>query len=221
MAFLISIFKILHISAGSLALISGLISILFRRKIRYHRPFGKLYFLCMTIIFITALVMASVNFNLFLLFIGIFTYHSSLTALRSLKLKTLHLGQKPMKQDWIIEICNCLANAGLLSLGIYSAIEGRLQEGIVAIAFSVIGLRNSQQNIRRLKGRVTDNSYWLTAHIAGMLGSYIGAITAFTVNNNRWLGLPDAVAWLGPSLVLVPFIIYETSRISKKVIITA
>jgi hypothetical protein len=58
-------------------------------------------------------------------------------------------------------------------------------------------------------------------HLGGMLGSYIGAFTAFLVNNNnRWIHAPQIIAWLGPTIVLVPLIIYELNkRKSKKSIV--
>ena len=69
--------------------------------------------------------------------------------------------------------------------------------------------------VRRLRGKIKEDNYWLIAHIRGMLASYIGAITAFTVNNNRWMHLPVIVAWLGPTIVLIPFILSQTSSLKK------
>ena len=94
-------------------------------------------------------------------------------------------------------------------------IKYEVQGGIIAVVFGIIGLRGSQSNLKRLRGQVTGKNYWLIAHIAGMLGSYIGAITAFVVNNNRWLGLPEIVVWLGPTVIIVPFIFYETAKFKK------
>jgi hypothetical protein len=54
-------------------------------------------------------------------------------------------------------------------------------------------------------------------HLGGMLGSYIGAFTAFLViNNSRWIHAPEIVAWLGPTIVLVPLIIYELNKRNSK-----
>lgn len=207
--------KILHIAAGTLALLSGLAAILLRKNVKKHRPAGKIYFWCMSLIFFSSLFMATYKFNFFLFFINIFTFHSALTAYRSLKLKNLHSGQKPNPGDWVIELLNLIANFSLVGFGIYLFSNNAVQGGIIASVFGCIGINNSLVNIKRLRGRVKGNNYWLLAHISGMLGSYIGAITAFTVNNNRWMGLPDVVAWLGPTLVLVPLMVYELSRFKK------
>jgi hypothetical protein len=49
-----------------------------------------------------------------------------------------------------------------------------------------------------------------------MLGSYIGAFTAFFVNNNaRWIHLPEIIAWLGPTAFITPLIIFELRKYKK------
>jgi hypothetical protein len=78
-------------------------------------------------------------------------------------------------------------------------------------------LRGNQNTINRFRKKLVYKNYWLLAHISGMLGSYIGAITAFTVNNSRNIPLPNIVLWLGPTVFLVPLIIYELRRHQKKV----
>lgn len=207
--------KIIHITAGCLALVSGLLAILLRKNVNKHRPMGKFYFWCMTTIFITSIPMAVYKFNLFLFFINIFTYHSTTTAYRSLKLKHLHEGQKPLTVDWLIEYTNILANLSLIIYGIYYSFAYEWQGGVIAFVFGSTGLNSSRLNLERLKGKIKHKNYWVIAHIGGMLGSYIGAITAFTVNNNRWIGMPDVVAWLGPTVILVPFILKQTSHFKR------
>lgn len=213
---IITVSRIIHIAAGTLALLCGLGAILSRKKIKRHRPFGLIYFWCMTVIFVTSFYLSIYRGNLFLLFIGIFTFHASYTALRSLKLKELHLGQKPLTRDWLIEIFNISANLGLIGIALFYITHGNAQFGIISVVFGMIGLRGSFSNIKRLRGKIKMANYWLITHISGMLASYIGAVTAFTVNNSRWLRLPDVVLWLGPSVVLVPFIIYETNKFKNR-----
>jgi len=211
----ITISRIVHIIAGSLALLSGLGAILARKKVKVHKPFGKIYLYSMWVIFITAMYLSIYRQSVFLFFIGVFTFHSCITAFRSLKLKKLHLGQKPLKTDWAIEGFNVLACGGLIILGIILLLKNNIEFGIICSVFGVIGIRLSASNIKRLRGKVKGANYWLLSHIGGMLGSYIGAITAFTVNNNRWMGMPQVVAWLAPTLIIVPFIFYEIARFQK------
>jgi hypothetical protein len=216
----IRISLIIHVAAGMLALLSGLGAILLRNNVKQHRPFGRIYFWCMTVVFTTAVYVSAAHGNLFLFCVAFFTYYSCLTAYRSLRLKKLHAGQKPPALDWWIEGLFGFMHTAFIALGIYLLAKQNLQFGIICLVFGLLGARANQLNIQRLRGRVSHSNYWLLAHIGGMLGSYIGAITAFMVNNNnRFLHLPQIVAWLGPAVILVPLIVYEVNRFKKKAVL--
>jgi len=210
---------LLHVIAGCVSLLSGLGAIVFRNKIKQHRPFGSVYFWAMTVVFVTSLYVSLYKQNWFLFFISIFTYHACFTGVRSLKLKKLHLDQKPAWYDWAIDVANILINISLIILGIL-IIQNQIQFAIICMVFGSIGIRGSYSNIKRYQGKIKEKNYWLMQHIGGMLGSYIGAFTAFLVNNNnRWIHAPQIFAWLGPTIVIVPLIIYEVNkRKSKKTI---
>lgn len=208
--------KIIHISAGATALISGLLAILFRKRVNTHKPFGRIYFWSMTVIFVSAIYMAFVKFNVFLFCVAFFTYYACLTAYRALRLKRLHLNQEPDRVDWIIEAffgSMHLAFAGFAVLKLYNA---QYTLGTISLVFGLLGLQGNYSTIMRLKKRLAFKNYWLLAHISGMLGSYIGAITAFTVNNYERIPLPPIVLWLGPTVLIVPLIVYETKQQAKK-----
>lgn len=190
-------------------------AILLRNNIKRHRPFGKIYFWCMTIIFITSLYVSIYKSIWFLLFVSVFSYYACITAFRSLQLKKLHKDQKPKPIDWIIEVFNLLLNLSFITFGIL-IVKSNLSFAIICFVFGVLGLNGSRQTIQKLRGKIVYKNYWLIGHIGGMLGSYIGAITAFLVNNNyRWIHAPELVAWIGPTVVIVPFIIYETGKYKK------
>lgn len=201
--------KILHISAGALALISGLFAIVFRKKVNMHKPIGRIYFWSMTVIFTSAIYMAFVKFNVFLFCVAFFTYYACLTAYRALRLKRLHLDQNPDKLDWVIEAFFGSMHLAFVVFACYQLYKGQLSLGIVSVVFGIFGLQGNYSTIQRLRKRLAFKNYWLLAHISGMLGSYIGAITAFTVNNYERIPLPPIVLWLGPTVLLAPFIVYE------------
>lgn len=208
---------IVHVTAGCLALLAGLAAILLRNNVKKHRPFGKIYFWCMTVVFVTAIYVSVYRNNVFLFCVAFFTYYSCLTAYRSLKLKKLHAGQQVPKTDWLIEALFGLVHVGMIVFGITLFTDGNTEFGIITMIFGALGLRANYLNIKRLRGNITYSNYWLLMHISGMLGSYIGAITAFLVNNNaRWIHMPHMVAWLGPTVMLAPLIIYEVNRFKKK-----
>ena len=210
------IVKIIHIVVGSLALLAGLSAILLRNKVKLHRPFGKIYFWCMTIIFFSSTFMSIYHSNLFLLCVGFFTYYSAITAYRSLQLKKLHLDQNPAKIDWAIEIFFGAVHIGFVSYAIFLIVNGHPNFGIISLVFGLIGVRSNISTIKRLRKILEWRNYWLLAHIGGMLGSYIGALTAFLVNNTKYIDLPGIIFWLGPTVIFVPLIFYEINKHQKK-----
>ena len=208
--------KIIHIVAGTLALLTGLFAILFRNKVKIHRPLGRIYFWCMTLIFFSAIYMSFVKTNVFLFCVAFFTYYACLTAYRALRLKKLHLDQKPSRFDWGVEIFFGGMHLAFVLFALYQFTKGETTLAIVSLVFGVFGIQGNLNTIKRFRKRLVFKNYWLLAHIGGMLGSYIGAITAFTVNNSKHIPLPSVVLWLGPTAFLVPFIIYELRRHERK-----
>jgi hypothetical protein len=127
----------------------------------------------------------------------------------------LHAEQTPAWYDWGIEIFFGLMHLAFIVTGMVF-FKTDLSFGIISCVFGFIGLRGNYDNINRLRKKLTFKNYWLLAHIGGMLGSYIGAITAFLVNNNKWIHLPDVVAWLAPTVLLVPLLLYEVRKHKEK-----
>lgn len=167
----------------------------------------------MSLIFVSAIYLSLIKSNVFLLCVAFFSFYQCLVAFRALRLKKIHINQEPTKFDWFIEIVFCSAHISFVAFAVYQFILGNCSIGIVSFVFGVTGLNANRSTINRLKGKITEKNYWLIAHVSGMLGSYIGAVTAFTVNNNQRLGMPDLLAWLGPTVVLVPFIIFEIRKL--------
>lgn len=72
----------------------------------------------MTVVFITAMFVSVYKELLFLFLIGIFTYYSTITAFRSLKLKNLNNRQKPYPINWFIEIVAGITFVSMMIYGI-------------------------------------------------------------------------------------------------------
>ena len=87
----------------------------------------------------------------------------------------------------------------------------------ITLIFRLIEINKNVTTIKRLRTKnLTHKNYWLLAHIGGMLGSYIGAFTAFIVNNGNHIPASPIVLWLGPTVLLVPFMMYELNIHKKK-----
>ncbi len=204
--------RLVHIVAGAVVLLSGLAAILLRRKLRYHRKAGKIYFAGMSIIFVSSCMMSFLHKNVFLFCVGCFTYYSCLTAYRALGLKKITQGQQPGRVEWAIEWIFGSLHILFLLFALMLMFSGQITPGIISAVFGLLGIRANYATIQRLKGKAKFRNDWLLAHIGGMLGSYIGAITAFTVNNERVLPLHPLLLWLGPAALLVPLMILELRK---------
>ena len=77
--------------------------------------------------------------------------------------------------------------------------------GIVFLVFGSISIFFVWQDKRNFTGKSRYQNYWLTTHIQRMVASYIATVTAFLVVNNKVL--PNTIAWLLPTALLVPLIV--------------
>jgi uncharacterized membrane protein len=216
MQLLIQIAIIVHVAAGIGALISGAIAFSFRKNTPRHKPIGKTYFYMMTIVFVTGIFLSLVKALLFFFFIAVLTYYNTLVAYRALKLKELHKDQKPSRLDWGIHIAAALSFLGLVILGILSFVKHQSAGAIVPFAFGLIGLNIAFRNMGVLLKKPTQTNYWLKIHIGNMMGSYIGAITAFLVNQADKIPIHPSLLWLAPTLIILPVLIVEMKKVKSE-----
>jgi uncharacterized membrane protein len=196
------IFLYTHIIAGSLALLAGPFSMFNQTGNSMHRFTGRIFFYAMTVVFITSVYLSIAGNIPFLLMIGIFSYHSIAVAYRALSLK--RKGAKAGYADWLISSTALLFNLAMLVTGVITlAEEGSF--GIVLLAFGAFGSFSCLQTMRRYASGYQDKNGWLYTHISGMCGGYIATLTAFLVNTVHFL--PPVMLWLGPSVILTPYII--------------
>lgn len=215
MELILKILVIIHVIAGAGALIFGAIAFGLRKKTPKHKPIGKIYFWCMTAVFITAMIVSVAKSLLFLFLIGIFSYYSTIIAYRSLRLKNLHKGQKPLKIDWLIEITAGLTFLGMVALGILVFIKNQSFGGLVPLIFGAFGFLSVRTNIKLLTQSPKETLYWLKKHIGHMMGSYIGALTAFLVNQTEYIPINQTLLWFLPAIIIVPVMRIEMKKIKS------
>ena len=84
------------------------------------------------------------------------------------------------------------------------------------------GARRFRQKpmVRRMLGK-----QWISAHIVGMIGSYVVLWTAFYVDNAHLFPglkeLPTLTFWILPSLIALPFLVLSLSRFAPKTVRSA
>jgi len=195
---------ILHVTAGYIALTSGAVVMAMKKGTRIHRKLGRLFYYSMWILGLCAIYLAWAKTNSFLLHIGIFVLYQN------------YAGN------------NSVVNRSLMpnGLGIFILIAASVNSGfmlaskqIVLMVFGGISLLLVFNDLRLyyalFQKKEIRNLAWLARHIGMMLGSYIGAFTAFLVVNVQNVK-PAWLIWLAPTFVIVPLMQFWTWKFTKK-----
>ena len=215
----ISLLIIVHAITGSISLVTGFISIVTKKGSPLHKKAGKIYFWCMTGVFITGIIIAGYQFNRFLFLIAFLSYYSVFSGVRALKLKQLHKGQKAQWYDWTAGIVNAVANLFFVGLGVYYLNKSGITSGggLLSLGFGLGGLAISYNNLLPFVKRPKNGHHWYLVHIGNMMGGYIATLTAFfSVMISRSEFMNPFLGFALPSLIGVPFLIYWNSSVEKK-----
>ena len=209
---------IIHVAAGVISLVTGLISILSLKGSKVHKKSGKIYFYSMTIVFVTAIIIASYRFNRFLFLIAFLSYYSVFAGVRKLRLKNLHKNQKPKWYDWTAGIINGIANLFFIGLGIYYSIENEFFSGgaLLSVGFGIGGLLISYVNLKPFIIKPNKSYHWYLSHIGNMFGGYIATSTAFlSTLISKYEIMNPFLGFALPSIIGVPLLIYWMNKTEK------
>lgn len=180
--------------AGFTALLSGPLAAYFRNKNPVHKKLGSVYFYSMLFVFVTAILLSIVTKNLFLLFVGFFSFNFAWTGFRNIRIMKSGLN----KIDFISGYTSISLNVLLLIFGAYLLIKSITGLAVVAIVFGAIGILTSSTWLRKLKKGI-ERKNWIFEHISAMGAAYIATFTAFAVTNMYFV--PEIFRWLLPTLI--------------------
>ena len=211
---LFTIFLIVHIIGGMLALITGLIAMLTHKGGKAHRLNGKIYFGGMTAVFLTSIYMSIAHNNPFLLMVGFFSYYMVVRGYRILYLKKLGQGLIVPRLDWIIAAIGMFAGAALVIYGVRAGLMLHQTYGFVAIPFGILSMSFAWSDIKLFTRGPKDKMHWWYGHIGSMGGGYIATFTAFCVVNVTFL--PGLVVWLLPPFVGAMLITYTIAKYKRQ-----
>ena len=205
-----------HITAGTGAFILAPLALLTAKGGKAHRRWGKIYFYCMSVVAVTAMVMAIYRPILFLALVAIFSFYSAFVAYRLLGQKAAFKGEKVATGlDWFAAVFDFIASAALAGLGAFKP-EMVQNLGIPAMVFGGIGMWIGGNAIWRFTHPPKEKMFWWYGHLQGMIGSYIAAWTAFCVvtigprlHGAWWI-------WLVPTAIGVPAMIATTAYYKRK-----
>ena len=203
----------LHALLGGVGLLAGGVSVAVAKGKRWHTQSGKVFSVAMIGSALISLVVASLpnHRNTFLFLIGVFTIYMVLAGNRAL---TLNVKTKPRATvtDRIISGTMLLGSVAMVVLGIYG-IMNELPNSVLFSFFGGIGLLMTLSDFKTFRTFQQDRHARMRSHIGKMVGALIASVTAFIVAG---LDFKTLIAWLSPTLLGVPYIIYWTRRIKTK-----
>ena len=197
---LVSIMIYLHVAFGMMALGTGVTAIIMKKGSKHHRRSGLLYYYAIMGIIATSFYISIVKENQFFFHLSFFVLYLTYSGYRSINNKQL----TPSKSDWLIWLVGTIN--GIAMIWTMSTVM------IVFGAISIINiLKDAQLFYKAINHQELPKSAWLVRHIGMMMGSYIGTVTAFLVNNYNYAAAPWLL-WLLPTAILVPLIMYWSRR---------
>jgi hypothetical protein len=199
----------LHVAGGSLSLLSMVIPLVTKKGGVTHRRAGWVFVTGMTLVSITALLLAGTRWatdltprgreaGAFLFFVGILTATNVSSGVRVLRTKARSTsGRHP----WDLGL-----PALLTASSVAAAAHGLSTGNHLFTAFAVIGLLAGGGNLAYWLTPPTHPMHWWFEHMSSMLGACIAATTAFLVVNASNLGMEtfSLAVWLTPSIIGVP-----------------
>ena len=211
--------RLLHIVAGLLAFTVAPIAMVVAKGSRAHRRWGKFYFWAMAGVAASALVLAVWRPVEWLALVAIFSFYSAFSGYRALFRKRPHAGEAATAWDWLAAIVTLAASAALFALGLARPSATWARISTIAIVLGLLGAAVAVQDLVKFTWPSRDRQAWWFAHMAGMLGSYVATVSAFSAVNFTFL--PLTVRFLWPSIVGVPLIFawitYYRMRFSRRV----
>ncbi len=207
------ILLVIHITAGSVALLMAVIALVTAKGGRHHVLAGRVYASAMTVIFLTALPLAILGSSVFLLLIAVFSFYLVFAGWRFARNRR----GRPQPVDWSAVAAMGVTGLAMWGYGIALAAGGddqwvtMLFLGGIAVALSLVDTR---YYFRLARERRPSGGRRIKRHLTNMLAGTISTVTAvFVVNvdtNPAWL------AWILPTVVITPLIVWWNMRVRRR-----
>ena len=204
------ILLIVHIAAGSVALVAALVALVTAKGGLIHVRVGRGYAIAMTLIFLTAVPLAILGANVFLLLIAFFSFYLVFAGWRFARNRS----RRPQPVDWTAVAILGVTGLGMWGYAIVAGLAGSGQWvtllifGAIAVVMSVVdGL---YLNAGRSANRRPANHQRIQRHLTNMMAGTIATVTAVMVINVSIE--PVWLPWLLPTFVITPLIIWWNVR---------
>lgn len=207
---------IIHILFGADALLSGLVAIVSSKGKKVHNTAGKVYYIGMYGVAVSAIIMSLLKFNPFLLAIAVFSFYLTYGGKKAIDNWRMKEAYIPTLKHKLPIYCALITAAFMIVLPVAQMIAGSPSYPILAI-FGGILLSFAIRDMRLYSDPANfrpKNKQWLLLHIGKMGGAYIATVTAFLVNNvtmqRGW------ILWIAPTVAGTVLITAASIKWSKK-----
>jgi len=204
----------IHIAFGFVAFFVAPAALASAKGGRTHRRWGRVYFWCMVVVAATALCLSLYRPNYFLAFVSVFSFYLAFRGYRALKRKPSRPKHGPTALDYTGMAFALIASIALVVFGVLQPAPVWVQLGPVAVVFGAVGLLFSLVDLYIFMFPPKDRFEWWYSHMAGMIASYLAAMSAFSVNNFHFL--PVFVRWVWPTAIGVPVIAFWVRYYKRK-----
>ena len=203
---LMTVVNNIHLAAGCVSLLTFTIPMFAPKGGRIHRTVGWIFVSAIGVLCVTGVPMTLVSLaaeqtsegqarRAFLLLLTLLSGASTWKGIRVLRFKGAerhsHLG------DLGVSLCLMMCGAVIAVLGLQFR-SGLL--GFFGVGSVLVGLHDFRYWRNPAKGRM----HWFFEHMGGMIGSSVGALTAFSALGGRRFGLAPfgMLSWILPSVVM-------------------
>lgn len=198
-----------HVGAGAVAILGGIGALVTKKGGRRHRRAGRVFVWSMAVVVGTVPLLLAFDptaFRVFLTLVATFSGYLAFSGYRALSRK--RPGDDAATVDWTAAGGVVLACLALGGWGIARLLDGS-SFGVVMVAFGGIGVAFGVADARTFRADGRRGS-WMVSHLQRMVAAFIATVSAVSaVNLTDALGF---VAWLLPTVLLVPLIVHWSRK---------
>ena len=199
----------IHIGAGSLALLTAAIAVFTPKGQKWHILSGRVYAIAMTLVFLTAVPLALLGANIFLLLIAFFSFYMVFAGWRFARNRR----GRPHAVDWVADAIMLTIGLGM---GVYAGILAMsgYPQWVTMTMFAAIAVGLGVADGLYHRQRLARGGQRISRHLTNMLSGSIATITAVLVVNVETT--PPWVAWILPAVIIAPFITWWNFRVARQ-----
>lgn len=201
---------ILHIAAGSIALLTAVLALVTAKGGANHIRTGRVYALAMTGVFLTALPLAALGADTFLLFIAVFSFYMVFAGWRFARNRR----GRAQPVDWLAVTAMSLTGLGMAGYAVILAAAGDSQ-WITMTLFGFIALGLATVDGLFYRRQRPPGPRRIARHLTNMLAGTIATITAVLVVNVQLAAAPW-LPWILPTIVITPLIVWWNQRVLRR-----